>query len=80
MDNILPTIEVLLQLYVDGDLDKNEKVFKYQRNNQTQWIHIDELKNEAVLRNCYPQSKHRDMFNGIITRQKSNDTSTKSNN
>jgi hypothetical protein len=65
----LPTVIELIEQYKNGTLPQDTPVFKYQSTRGEGYIHIDELKNEIILRGIY-SSQHKDSLMGAKTRSK----------
>lgn len=65
----LPTVIELIEQYRNGTLPQDTPVFKYQSTKGEGYIHIDELKNEIILRGIYSNG-HRDNLMGAKTRGK----------
>jgi len=55
-DNKVYTIDELITMYNEDTLPKDVKVFKYYSAKGEYWMHIDELKKEAMLAGSYIHS------------------------
>jgi hypothetical protein len=70
----VPTVDELIEMYKAGELPDNELGFtcylgeEDKRMKYTRWIHRDELKRAVIFNSTYNGILHRDLFNGIITR------------
>ena len=63
MENNLPTLIELIHYLNHNELPDDQTVFYYQtKDNEENFIHIDELKKEAILSNIYGYYEDRAFY------------------